>query len=41
MTVTKSPLQAGPQAYSTVLNGIINQLNNTQFGALQNPQEVK
>jgi hypothetical protein len=40
MAVTKTPLQAGPQAYSNVLSGIINQLNSGKFSALDNPEEV-
>lgn len=40
MAVTKAPLQAGPQAYSNVLTGIINQLNSGKCGSLDNPKEV-
>jgi hypothetical protein len=40
MAVTKTPLQAVPQAYSNVLTGIINQLNSRQSGTLDNPEEV-
>lgn len=40
MAVTKTPLQAVPQAYSNVLTGIIDQLNSGKLGSLDNPEEV-